>query len=204
MARPPLIDPPPAPAPQRADSQQIVAAVILAAIDLGPEATLADIAERAGVGTASLHRYFPTVGAIFAEVSRQMYRTLLVQVREILAAPAPELRTVVRKVCQVAFDGPNVSMEYRRKLNLDLPLSWSKGIAEAVYQEVLSEFTDWLARHLPDPPPDLSARVFVAFSYVRGCVLLSMLYPGLAPTTDFMVEQLLDTVMNTLTQRAAP
>jgi len=201
MPRRPLIDPPPAPSPQRADSQQIVQAIIAAASELGPEATLATIAERAGVGTASLHRYFPTVGAIFAEVSREMYRTLLAQIREILATAEPELRTVVRRVCRVALDGPNVSLEYRRRLNLDLPLSWSKGLAEAVYQEVLGELTDWLARHLADPPADLASRVFVAFAYVRGCVLISLLYPALAPATEFMLDQLVETVMMTLTRR---
>lgn len=200
MPRRPLLDPPPVPAPQRADSQQIVTAVIAAAIEIGPEATLAAIAERAGVGTASLHRYFPTIGAIFAEVSRQMYRTLLEQLRAVMADDEPDLRVVVSRVCRIAFDGPNVSLEYRRKLNLDLPLSWSKGIAEAVYQELLAELTAWLARRLPDPPADLASRVFVAFAYVRGCVLLSLLYPALAPPPEFLIEQLTDTVTATLTR----
>ncbi len=181
---------PPTPSPQRADSQQIVNAVVAAAIELGPDAALAEIAERAGVGTASLHRYFPTVAAIFAEVSRQMYRTVLDQVREILSTPDPDLRSVVGKVCRVAFAGPNVSLEFRRKLNLDLPLTWSKGIAEAVYEELLVEITGWLRRNLPTPPADLEARVFVAFSCIRGAVLLSLLYPALAPSGDVLVEHL--------------
>lgn len=44
-------------------------AVIAAAVELGPDTPLVLIAERAGVGIASLHRYFPTTAALFAEVS---------------------------------------------------------------------------------------------------------------------------------------
>jgi AcrR family transcriptional regulator len=198
MARRPLMDPPPVPAPQRADSQQIVSAIITAAIDLGPEATLAEIADRAGVGVASLHRYFPTVASIFAEVSRQMYRTVHVQIRAILSEEGLDLRTAIARLCRIAFDGPNVSMEYRRKLNLDLPLSWSKGIAEAVYKEMLAEITEWLAQRLGDPPADLGARVFVAFSYIRGSVLLSLLYPALSPPHEVLIEHLGETIMQIL------
>lgn len=50
------LDKPPEPEARRADSRQIVHSVITAAIELGPNATIAMIAERAGVGAASLHR----------------------------------------------------------------------------------------------------------------------------------------------------
>lgn len=203
MARRPLMDPPPIPSPQRADSQQIVAAVVAAAIELGPDAPLSEIAERAGVGTASLHRYFPTVASIFAEVSRQMYRTVLEQVRAILAKPDQDLRSALREVCQTAFDGPGVSLDYRRKLNLDLPLSWSKGLAEAVYVEMLDEITTWLAGQLPDPPADLSTRVFVAFSYVRGSVLVSLLYPALSPSREVLIHHLVETLMQVLSRSSS-
>lgn len=198
MVRRPLMDAPPIPSPQRADSQQIVAAVVAAAIELGPEAPLSEIADRAGVGTASLHRYFPTVASIFAEVSRQMYRTVLDQVRTILAKPGPDLRSKLREVCQTAFDGPGVSLDYRRKLNLDLPLSWSKGLAEEVYVEMLDEITTWLAAHLPDPPADLATRVFIAFSYLRGSVLVSLLYPALSPSQEILIDHLVETLVGVL------
>ncbi|MEZ4404700.1 MAG: TetR/AcrR family transcriptional regulator [Kofleriaceae bacterium] len=177
-------------------------AIVAAAIELGPDAPMAEIAARAGVGTASLHRYFPTVASIFAEVSRQMYRTVLGQIRVILADDAADLRVVVRRLCRVAFDGPNVSIAFRQKLNLDLPLSWSKGIAEAVYQQLLDEFTAWLARHLAAPPDDLGARVFVAFAYFRGSVLMSLLYPALAPSDGVLIDHLAESVVQLLTRPA--
>lgn len=202
MPKRPLLDAPPIPAPHRADSQQIVHAIVAAAMELGPETSLAAIADRAGVGMASLHRYFPTVGSIYAEVSRQMYRTVLTQIRVVLAdaEAQPDLRAVVHRICLIAFDGPNVSLDYRRKLNLDLPLIWSKGIAEVVYQEMLAEISDWLGRHLVDPPADLASRVFIAFAYLRGSVLLSLLYPDLAPPRETMIEHLTNTVVQTISQ----
>ena len=196
--RPPFSEPP-GPAPQRADSQRIVAAALAAAVELGPDATLAQVADRAGIGLASLHRYFPTTAAIFAEISRQMYRTLLVQVREILGGEDRDLRSVVGKICRIAFDGPNVSPEYRRRLNLEIPLSWSKTTAEAVYQEVFGEVEAWLASNLAAPPADLSARVFLAFAAIRGAVLMTLLYPALAPSTEVMRAHLTDTVVALLT-----
>ena len=89
MAKRPLLGPPREPAPQRTDSQRLVDAIVAAAIELGADATLATIAERAGVGAASIHRYFPTLSSIFAEVSRRMYRQLGTLIRAALKLLAP-------------------------------------------------------------------------------------------------------------------
>jgi AcrR family transcriptional regulator len=191
---------PPEPSPTRASSEQIVAAILTAAVELGPNAPLAEIAERAGVSTASLHRYFPTTAALFAELSRLMYRNLLLQVREITARPDFDLRAVIRSVCTVAIAGPNVSLEYRRRLNLDIPLAWSREVAEENYAAVLGELADYYRRHMPSPPADLETRMFVAFGALRGAVWLSLLFPKLAPSNDQLINELTDTVMLALTR----
>jgi len=178
-----------------------VEAVIGAAIDLGPQATLASIAERAGVGTASLHRYFPTTAAIFAEVSRQTYRQLLQQVKELTARSDLDPRAMVDAVCRAALTGPGLSLEHRRRLNTEIPLGWSLPTVEPVYREVLAELARWARSHLTDPPPDLEARVFIAFGTVRGAVLMSLVFPSLAPPMETTLEIVSAAVYRTLTEK---
>ena len=184
---------------KRADSERIVEAILAAAIELGPDASIAAIAERAGVGRASLHRYFPTTMAIFAEVSRQMYRTLLEQVRVVTRRPDLDVRRVVEEVVAIALEGPKVSLAYRRRLNLEIPLDWSRETAEAIYAEVLGELAAYVRRNDPAPPVDLEQRIFVAFASVRGVVLVSLLFPDLAPPIESISPQVVDLVMHALT-----
>ncbi len=193
---------PPEPAPSRADSKEIVDAVLAAAVELGPDATLTAIAARAGVGVASLHRYFPTTAALFAEISRQTYRTLVLQIREILRDDDRELRSVTRRLCEVAFVGPNLSPAYRRRLNLEIPLAWASDTAAAAYREVFADLTAWLREVLPTPPPDLADRVFMAFATIRGAVLMSLLYPELAPAPATMSTRLTDAIVALLVDPA--
>ncbi len=194
------LPPPPEPAPTRADSQLIVAAVLDAAVELGPDATLAAIAAHAGVGVASLHRYFPTTGALFAEIFRQTYRTLVTQVRAILSDGDRDLHSVARRLCELAFVGPNLSLAYRRRLNLDIPPAWARDSAAAAYREVFADLTAWLSETLPAPPADLPARVFMAFAAIRGAVLMSLLYPELAPPPEVMSAHLADTIVALLVE----
>jgi AcrR family transcriptional regulator len=198
MAKRPLIDAPPEPAPQRTDSQQIVDAIIAAAIELGAGATLATISDRAGVGSASMHRYFPTLSSIYAEVSRRMFRMLLGQIRLALADRDRELRSIVRDVCRIAFAGSNVPLDYRRRMNLEIPLAWSQGSAEIAYREILDEVTAWLQQHLAAPSPDLPARVFVAFACIRGAVSMTLLYPSFTPELEVTIEHTTDAALTAL------
>jgi len=194
MPRPPLSKPAP-PRAKRAHSQEIVTAILTAAIEVGPEASLAAIAKRAGVGAASLHRYFPTTTALFAEVSRQMFRTFLGQLREIAARPGLGLREGVDAMCRVALAGPHVSLEYRRRLNLEIPLSWSRDAAAEVYREMLDVLYTWMRGRSTHPEADLRARLFVAFGVVRGATLTSLLFPDLAPPTEELVQKTTTAVM---------
>lgn len=198
MTKRPLVDVPAVPAPQRANSQQIVDAIVAAAIELGADATLATIADRAGVGSASVHRYFPSLSSIFAEVARRMFRMLRGQIRVALADRDRPLRAIVRHVCEIAFAGSDVSLEYRRRMNLEIPLAWSQGSAEVAYREILDDTTEWLRSNLVEPAPDLAARVFVAFACIRGAVSFMLLYPAFAPTRDEIVERTTDAALAAL------
>lgn len=166
-----------------------MAAVVAAAIELGPDASLVAIAERAGVGVASLHRYFPTTAALFAEVSREMYRALIEQVRGILARTDLSLPETIAAVCRVVITEPRLPPEHRRRLSFDVPLEWSREAAEAAYREVLADAQQWLARNLPRCPPDLEDRLFVAFAALRGTVLVGLMFPDLAPTEERLIQQ---------------
>jgi AcrR family transcriptional regulator len=204
MSKRPLLEAPPSPMPQRSDSQQIVDSVIEAAIELGADTTLASIAERAGVGSASLHRYFPTMSSIFAEVSRRMFRSLLSQIRAAFADNDRELHAIAADICRIAFAGSNVPLEYRRRMNLEIPLAWSQGAAENSYTEILGEVTGWLEHNLVAPPSDLAQRVFVAFGCIRGVVSMSLLYPAHAPEVGMMIERTTEAVMAILVADASP
>ena len=87
MARSPdPLAPPQAPAPSRPESTAIVDALVAAALELGPDASVNAIAERAGVGVASLYRYFPSKASILAKHPAERYATALEMAAAIEAA----------------------------------------------------------------------------------------------------------------------
>ena len=96
MARSPdPLAPPQAPAPSRPESTAIVDALVAAALELGPDASVNAIAERAGVGVASLYRYFPSKASILAELARRAQHDALTRIQEVLAANPTISRPVI-------------------------------------------------------------------------------------------------------------
>lgn len=183
--------PQPPPSPSREDSREIVEAIVAAAVELAdPNVTLNAIAERAGVGVASVYRYFPSKGAIYAEISRRLHRKFLEQLRCVLAEPPGDLRGAVRKVCEVVVVGPAISPALRRCLNVIIPVSWSQESADDVFGAAIREITAWLTANIPSPPDNLAERVFVAFSAGRGLVAMSMVFPDLAPSSEALIDHM--------------
>lgn len=198
------LKPKPAPKPSRQDSRHIVDAIVAAVMELAdPEATIETIALRAGVGVASVYRYFPNRGAIYAEISRRLHRQFLAQLREVLTAPPRDLEMVVADVCRVVVEGPRATRELRRCLNAAVPLSWSQESASEVYGTAMTEMVAWLRAHLYAPPKDLDQRVFVAFSLVRGSVMMAMMFPERAPPDARLIEHMVRGVMGVLGPGAA-
>ncbi|WP_433186547.1 TetR/AcrR family transcriptional regulator [Actinoallomurus sp. CA-150999] len=79
--------------PLRADArrnqERIVAAAREAFAEAGPEASLNEIARRAGVGPGTLYRHFPTRQALLGAVLQDRIRTLCGHAERLIAADAP-------------------------------------------------------------------------------------------------------------------
>jgi AcrR family transcriptional regulator len=179
------------PAPSREDSREIVDAIVEAVRLLAdPNASMNDIAARAGVGVASVYRYFPSRGAIYAEVSRRLHREFLASLRSELAAPHADLAAAVRAVCRIAVHVDGTNPQLRHALNVMVPASWSYDSACETFRTSIEEIVAWLRHHMPTPPADLESRVFVMFALARGTIQIAMSYPTLAPSMPDLVDHL--------------
>ncbi|MEU5884709.1 helix-turn-helix domain-containing protein [Spirillospora sp. NPDC047279] len=83
----------PAARPQRADARRNHERLLAAARETfageGPEASLNEIARRAGVGPGTLYRHFPTREALLAAVLRDRVLTLCGRAEKLAAAASP-------------------------------------------------------------------------------------------------------------------
>jgi AcrR family transcriptional regulator len=185
-----VLAPAPEPAPTRSDSVAIVDAIVHAIVELDdPDVSVNAIAERAGVGVASLYRYFPNKAAIYAELSRRLQRDFVANVRGVLES-ATSVVEAIEGCCRLSIIVPGVSPKLRRALNLNVPLSWSQENASVVFRAAIAEMTAWLASKLEPAPPDLEERVFVAFSAGRGLVMISRLMPEHAPDDEALIAHM--------------
>ena len=80
--------------PMRADARRnydrILAAATSAIAQEGAEASLEEIARRAGVGSATLHRHFPTRQALLEAVFRGKVEVLCASARDLATGPDPD------------------------------------------------------------------------------------------------------------------
>ncbi|MFC8720925.1 TetR/AcrR family transcriptional regulator [Kitasatospora sp. NPDC057198] len=83
----------PAPRPMRADARRnydrIVAAAESLVAEYGAEASLEEIARHAGVGSATLHRHFPSRQLLLEAVFKGRVEALCAEARDLLSAPDP-------------------------------------------------------------------------------------------------------------------
>src|SRR4051794_8503133 len=90
--------------PMRADALRNRAAIVAAAEDEvarhGADASLEEIARRAGVGSATLHRHFPTRQALLEAVFHDRVEVLCAQARDLIGSPdaGPALAEWLRAV----------------------------------------------------------------------------------------------------------
>ncbi|MFG2823958.1 TetR/AcrR family transcriptional regulator [Kitasatospora sp. NPDC048365] len=79
--------------PLRADARRNVERIVVAAGALvaehGADASLEEVARRAGVGSATLHRHFPSRQALLEAVFKERVQALCAKAGELLADPDP-------------------------------------------------------------------------------------------------------------------
>ncbi|WP_398978681.1 TetR/AcrR family transcriptional regulator [Streptomyces sp. I05A-00742] len=84
---------PPSPRPMRADArrnyERLLTEARTAFTEHGTDASLEDVARRAGVGIGTLYRHFPSRTALMCAVFQGEVDGLLARSRELLAAPEP-------------------------------------------------------------------------------------------------------------------
>jgi AcrR family transcriptional regulator len=81
--------------PQRADARRnrdlLVAAAEVVFTEQGADASLEEIARRAGVGIGTLYRHFPTRDDLIAQVLDDSNAAIIARAKELLGAPSPML-----------------------------------------------------------------------------------------------------------------
>lgn len=145
--------------------------------------TYKEIAVRAGVGVASVYRYFPTKGAIYAEVAREAQRELLEGVQSILAQNGLSIDEAIEQLCRL---GVAVPLPLRKTLDLSVPFTWSQEHAISTFSTAIDSITEWLKRRIAPCPPDLRQRVFAAFSAARGLMIFSSMMEGVASDEELV------------------
>jgi AcrR family transcriptional regulator len=158
---------------------------LTAAISLPGDTTMAALAERAGVGPASLYRYFPDLGAVYAELARLAQRQFLEMVKIITADTELATEQGIELMCRLAIALPR---HLRRKVDLDVPFAWSEQHAIPIFNEAIDVITAWLRSRLPSPPDDLRRRVFLMFAYNRGIIIFSAMMPDGSPEDEDAVR----------------
>jgi AcrR family transcriptional regulator len=79
--------------PMRADAhrneERLVTAAKAAFAEHGTDASLEDIARRAGVGIGTLYRHFPTRSALLEAALQERFEALLAEAQDLLGSPSP-------------------------------------------------------------------------------------------------------------------
>ena len=159
-------------------------AILGAALELAGEgldlATTNKIAKRAGVGVASLYRYFPDKESIFAEIARRHQQGLLERLRGELGDDV-ELRDGIRAAVRVLINADRSDHAVRRSLIIDIPPRWYHSVTRGVIDEAVELLTEWVGARLVAPPADLARRIRIAHGITRGAAVHTLLEPDLAP-----------------------
>lgn len=178
---------PTSPEPRRADSKEIVHAIVEAARQLPLDASVNAIAERAGVGVASVYRYFPGKDAIYAELGRHLHQRLLDEVTDRL--PACDSLDEAIAVCatialQRTFGEPHV-VEH---VHLNLPVSWHNDHADAISRQIIDFVADHLSRFVTGTHEVLHTRATMMLLLLRGASRALLMHPTLAPPADDQLQ----------------
>ncbi len=182
------------PAPRNSQSAAVVEATLTAATELGPSASIERIAKRAGVGAASVYRYFPNKAALFAEVGRQIHLRMK---EEIIALSRDgEFEEALVRVCRQGMEVGLFSEELRRHLHEEVPWNWVDQTARETKQAIVAAMIEAVSRttRISVEPAVLQRRVVVAISIVRGAALSALRFPELAGSAEELLPDVVRSV----------
>lgn len=187
------LDKPERPRAKREDSKEIVEAILIAGRELALEGldgfSFRALAKRAGVGEASVHRYFPSKGALFAEVFRRQHLELADQLRHELRS-ADSLATAVRRSVAFFIDPDVEQVRVRTVLNMQIPLAWTIDQLVEALEQTQAMMSESLRQWRPDlDDAEVKRRVFYALAYARGANLLRLQAASIAPPGDDILDE---------------
>ncbi|MEM6294013.1 MAG: helix-turn-helix domain-containing protein [Myxococcota bacterium] len=188
MAKAKPLKKPDRPAPRNAQSAAIVDATLTAATELGPSASIEAIAKRAGVGAASVYRYFPNKAALFAEVGRRIHLRMKDEV--VALSHTSDFEDGLTRIVRAGIEVNLFSQDIRRHLHEDVPWAWVDETARATTEEIVVAMTDAVERTaaVSVDRATLERRVVVAISTVRGAALSALRFPQLGSTEELLPD----------------
>ncbi len=207
VSKPGSLTPPTRKEPTRSDSQAIVEAILVACRELlttEGEVSIRAVARRAGVGEASVHRYFPSKLALFTAVFDAQHQDILKTFRGLLETTT-SLEDGVRKGVTFFAGFGERELAVRRSLSTELPLSWTLERLVEATNALRDVFVEWLLSQAPELTREVAEhRVFYTVAAVRGAVTLRLHDPTRAPEPRTMVETLTALVIDVATGTACP
>jgi AcrR family transcriptional regulator len=169
--------------PERADSKNVVESILRAATVLLQERGLESfttnhIAERAGVGIASVYRYFADKQAVIAAIDARNRRENAEQLVTILAVLERDFAAGVRAMLQFFLDTSGPRGRLRRAVVSEVPLSWVAPNATKTMESLIASATAALTRlHPALPVPEIHRRLHVVFHALQGLVVGQLVFP---------------------------
>ena len=178
--------------PLRADAlrnyERLIAAARAAFTELGANAPLDDIAQRAGVGNATLYRHFPTRQALLEAVYRDHIEALCHLGEGLLTAPSPGEGLVewLRAVVAQGSTDRGVAASLMTAMGVtETDVSWCRGAVFATATALLER-----AQSAGDIRADVTVRQLLKF--VNAIALATEGEPGKCEQADQLLSLLLD------------
>lgn len=202
------LEPPSRPEPRRSDSVEIVEAILAAGRELVAQTpkklNMRLVAERAGVGVASLYRYFPDQSALITEIFRRQHQRVLEDIVRVLQEDPPVEIGVRRSIdAFVGFDDTEAKL--RRALNFEVPLRWTLDDLETVLAQTHEIMASWLTRlDLGLSKTEIDRRVYFGIAFTRGVVMLRLQQPKLAPPVEEIVHTVSAVVIDIVNGKPPP
>jgi len=168
--------------PSRRDSKAIVEAILGAARSLLQEGgvesfTTNQIAARAGVGVASVYRYFADKEAIIAEMDLRNRLENAERLGVAIAAFPHDFPGAIRELLRHFLDTSGPRGRLRRTVVSQVPLSWVASNASATTASLLEDCTAALIALRPDlGVPEVRRRVHVVFHAVQGVAIGQLMF----------------------------